>query len=115
LTGKFINGKIEFMLTKRDLKDVKQVVQEALKEFFETLILPYFEHNEKDHKDIKQQLNKHEELLGKHDLSLDKIYRKLEKSDDDHEEIFNKLEKIDRHVQGYQKRILKLENAANIL
>ncbi len=111
------------MLDIKDLKDIKVIVQDSLKEFFETVILPYFEHNEDDHKEIKHQLKqhgellekhgelleKHGELLEKHDVGLDKIYRKLEKNEDDHEEIFDKLENINQNVNGYEKRIKKLE------
>lgn len=98
------------MLDKKDLKDIKRLIQDSLTEFFETLILPYFERNEDDHKEIKQILDKHGamlnehgialkshgELLEKHDVSLDKIYRKLEKNEDDHEEMLERLGKVER-------------------
>lgn len=102
------------MLTK---KDIKQIMQEALKEFFETLILPYFEHNEKDHEETRITLKSYDKRFDdldkrfdSHDKDIDSIQRKLENNEDNHEEIFNKLEKIDQHVQGYGKRISKLEN-----
>ena len=101
------------MLDKKDLKaigslfDVK--IKSALTEFFETLILPYFEHNEKDHAEIRSTLKSHDKRFDSQDRELDSIQRKLEKNEDDHEEIFDKLEKIDRHVQNHEKRIKKLE------
>lgn len=99
------------MLDKKDLKAMEEVfdarfdvkIKNALTEFFETLLLPYFDRNEDDHKEIKQILNKHEvllkehgKLLERHDLSLDKLYRKAEKNEDDHEEMFKRLGKVER-------------------
>ena len=97
------------MLDKKDLINVKVIVQDSLKEFFETLILPYFEHNEKDHAEIRLTLKSHDKRFDSQDRELDSIQRKLEKNEDDHEEIYDKLEKIDRHVQNHEKRIKKLE------
>jgi hypothetical protein len=64
------------MLSKNDLNQIEKIfdknMKESLREFFETLILPYFEHNEKDHadmkkgiKDIKEHVIDHEKRLGK--------------------------------------------------
>ncbi|OGH24884.1 MAG: hypothetical protein A3B47_02105 [Candidatus Levybacteria bacterium RIFCSPLOWO2_01_FULL_39_24] len=110
---------MELMLTK---KDIKQIMQGALREFFETLVLQYFEHNEKEHGEMKTILKSHDKRFDdldsrfdSHDRDIDLIQRKLEKSEDDHEEIFNKLEKIDGHVQGQEIRISKLEDVASII
>ena len=65
------------MLDKKDLKDIKKLMQDALTDFFETLILPYFEHNEKDHAEIKATL---------------KVY---DKRFDDHEEMLKRLGKVE--------------------
>lgn len=58
------------MLDKKDLKAIEKVfdarfdvkVKGALTEFFEALMLPYFEHNEKDHKEIKEEIK----AVGEH-------------------------------------------------
>jgi len=105
------------MLDKKDLKDIRSLfdssfdvkIKGALTEFFETLILPYFENNEKDHEEMKKILRKHDVRFDSQDRELDSIQRKLERNEDDHDEIFDRLEKIDQHVQGHEKRIKKLE------
>ena len=123
------------MLDKKDFKDIKKLMQNALEEFFETLILPYFEHYENDHKEIKDILKRHEtilkshdNLLESHDSELDRISRKLEKNEDDHEEMFKRLDandkdhkkmlgrlgSIDLHLQNQEKRINRLETIASV-
>lgn len=104
------------MLDKKDLKDVRVIVQDSLKEFFETLILPYFEHNEKDHAEIKVTLKSHDKRFDDHDKrfdsqesELDSIQRKLERNEDDHDEIFLKLDRIEKHATNHEKRIKRLE------
>ena len=116
------------MLDKKDLKDVKTIVQDALQEFFETLILPYFDHNEKDHAEMKAILKSHDKRFNAQDKELDSIQRKLEKNEDDHEEIFKRLDtndedhkkmltrlgSIDFNLQNHEKRIKTLELASVI-
>lgn len=98
------------MLDKKDINDIKKLMQESLTDFFETLILPYFEHNETDHAEIRTILKSHDKRFDNHDKrfdnhdknfdtqdkNLDSIYRKLEKNDDDHEEILRRLGKAER-------------------
>ena len=102
------------MLDIKDLKDIKVIVQDSLKEFFETLVLPYFEHNEDDHAEIRSSFKSHDKRFDSQDRELDSIQRKLEKNEDDHEEIFDKLEDINRNVNGQEKRIKKLEVSSGI-
>ncbi len=105
------------MLNKKDLKDIKKLMQNSLTEFFETLILPYFEQNEKDHAEIRATLKSHDKRFDDHDKrfdshdkrfdshdknfdtqdkDLDSIQRKLEKNEDDHEEMLERLGKVER-------------------
>lgn len=117
------------MLNKKDLSCIEELIQKNLKnglrEFFETLILPYFDHNEKDHDEMKKILRKHDERFDSHDKrfdshdkrfdsidrELDSIQRKLEKNEDDHEEIFHRLDRIEVHVTSHEKRIKRVETA----
>ncbi len=118
------------MLNNEDIKKIKDILSDSLKEFYDTLILPYFEHNEKDHEEIKMILRNHEKILGNHekilgnhekllieysksfdsqDKELDSIQRKLEKNEDDHEEIFQKLDGINKLFANQEKRIRRVE------
>lgn len=85
------------MLDKKDFSTIESLIQKniknALREFFETLILPYFEHNEKDHEEMKKILRKHDERFDSQDGELDSIQRKLEKNQDEHDEMFQLLDK----------------------
>ena len=94
------------MLDKKDFSTIESLIQKNLKnaltEFFETLILPYFEKNEKDHEEMRK-------TLDSHDAELDRIFRKLEKNEDDHEEIFHRLDRIEKHVTSHEKRIRSVE------
>ena len=117
------------MLNKKDLKAIADLfelkfdenIKPALTEFFDTLILTYFENNEKDHAEIRASLKSHDnrfddldKRFDSHDKDIDSIQRKLEKSEDDHEEIFDKLEEIDQHAQSQEKRIKKLEVSSGL-
>ncbi len=77
------------MLTKADLKNIDGLIQKRLKsgliEFYETLIMPYFEHNEKDHKEMRKE---HNEIR---------------------EELKEGLQEIGGYMKNYEKRIGKLE------
>ncbi len=106
------------MLDKKDLKAIEKVfdarfdikIKSALTNFFETLLLPYFEHNEENHAEIRETLKLHGKRFDNHDKrfdshdknfdtqdkNIDSIYRKLEKNDDDHEEILKRLGKSER-------------------
>lgn len=84
------------MLTNGDKKTIKEIVKDSLQEFYDTLILPYFEHNEEDHKEIRKILKKHDDRFDVVDSELDSIQRKLEKNEDDHEEIFRLLDKNEK-------------------
>lgn len=85
------------MLNKKDLHSIEDLIQKniknALQEFFETLILPYFEHNEEDHEEMKKILRKHDERFDSQDRELDLIQRKLERNRDEHDEMFQLLDK----------------------
>lgn len=76
------------MLTKKDLKDVKNVVVSSLGEFFETILAPYLDRkhkeNQKEHEKIRVELG-------------------------------DKIDLINEHLRDYKKRISKLEDVANIL
>lgn len=54
------------MLDKKDLKAIEDLLKKNMKksltEFFDTLVLPYFEHNEQNHKEIKTELK----VIGEH-------------------------------------------------
>lgn len=101
------------MLNKSDLLSIEELIRKnvknTLQEFFETLILPYFEHNEEDHKEMKKILKKHDERFDSQDRDLDSIQRKLEKNEDDHEETFQRLDRIEVHVTNHEKRIRRVE------
>lgn len=90
------------MLNKKDLKEIESVIQNSLHEFFEKLLLPYFEHNEKVHDDLAKRHDKHDE-------DFDKVFRKLERNEDQHDEIFQDLDKIDKRLDKHDRRIEKLE------
>lgn len=90
------------MLDKKDFKDIKKLMQDSLTEFFETLILSCFEHNEKNHAEIKATLKSHDKRFDSHDKNfdtqdkeLDSIQRKLEKNEDDHEKMLRRLGKVE--------------------
>lgn len=76
------------MLTKKDLKNVGNVVVSSLGEFFETILAPYLdrEHreNQKEHEKIRVELG-------------------------------DKIDLINEHLKDHKKRISKLEDVANIL
>lgn len=99
------------MLDKKDLKAIGSIfdvkIKSALTEFFETLILPYFEHNEKSHAEIRATLKSHDKRFDSQDRELDSIQRKLEKNEDDHEEIFGKLDKNDKDHKEILRQISK--------
>lgn len=104
------------MLTKEDKKTIKDILGGSLREFFDSLILPYFDHNEKDHDEMKKILRKHDERFDSHDKrfdsidrELDSIQRKLEKNEDDHEETFQRLDRIEESVANHEKRIKRVE------
>lgn len=79
---------MEFMLTKKDLKDVGNVVVSSLGEFFETILAPYLdrEHreNQKEHEKIRVELG-------------------------------DKIGLINEHLRGHEKRISKIEDVAHII
>lgn len=96
------------MLDKKDFSTIESLIQKniknALQEFFETLILPYFEHNEEDHKEIRKTLSEHDKRFDSVDIELDSMQRKLEKNEDDHEEIFRLLDKNEKdHKKIFSK------------
>ncbi len=76
------------MLTKKDVKDIKDVVVHSLGEFFESVLAPYLdrEHkeNQKEHEEIKVELG-------------------------------DKIDLINEHLKDHEKRIAKLEDAANVV
>jgi len=88
LTEKFINGKIEFMLTKKDVIDVKDVIVSSLSEFFVTILAPYLD---REHKENKED---HEKLRV---------------------ELGDKIDLINEHIRDHKKRISKLEDVVNII
>lgn len=90
------------MLDKKDFKTIETLMQKALTEFFDTLVLPYFEHNEQDHKEIK-------ETLADYDREMDLMQRKLDRNQDEHDEIFVKLDSIEKHVINHERRIKRVE------
>lgn len=103
MTERFLSERIDFMLIKKDLSSIESLIKKNLREFFETLILPYFEQNEKDHAEIRSILRSHDKRFDSHDKNfdtqdkdLDSIQRKLEKNEDDHEEMFKRLGKVER-------------------
>ncbi|EKD65703.1 MAG: hypothetical protein ACD_50C00011G0005 [uncultured bacterium] len=104
------------MLDKKDFSTIESLIQKniksALTEFFETLILPYFERNEKDHEEFRKILRKHDERFDSQDRELDSIQRKLEKNEDDHDEMFQRLDRIEKHVTNHEKRIRRVEAVA---
>lgn len=55
--------------------DVK--FKEAFREFYETLLLPYFEHNEKEHKEIREeirtQVGELKEYIKDHEKRISKL------------------------------------------
>ncbi len=103
------------MLTQKDVKDI---VINALGDFFENVLAPYLdrEHkeNQKEHEEIRAILKSHDKRFDTQDKDLDSIQRKLEKNEDDHEEIFDKLEDINQKVNGHEKRIKKLEVSSGL-
>ncbi|MBI4096685.1 MAG: hypothetical protein HY425_03125 [Candidatus Levybacteria bacterium] len=76
------------MLTKKDFKDIKVMMVDSLGEFFETVLVPYFDHehkkNQKEHEEIKVELG-------------------------------DKIDLIDEHLKDHKKRISKLEDVASII
>lgn len=106
------------MLDAKDLKAIgdlferkfDQKIMPALTEFFDTLILPYFEHNEKDHAEIKKILHAHDKRFDSQDREIDSIQRKLEKNEDNHEEMFGRLDKNDKDHKEIFLRLGKDED-----
>ncbi|MBI4079588.1 MAG: hypothetical protein HY429_04850 [Candidatus Levybacteria bacterium] len=70
------------MLNKKDLEKIEKIMGDKLQEFFETLILPYFEHNEKDHAEIKEALKRHDNQLNENANDHERIFRALERNRD---------------------------------
>lgn len=104
------------MLTKSDLGKIEELLQKNVKnsliEFFETLISPYFDHNEEDHKEIKAILKVHGKQLEENDRDHDRIFRSREGNKKEHDEMFVKLDSIESSVKDHEKRIKHLEQAA---
>lgn len=94
------------MLTKDDLRAIERIIdtklKSALQDFFETLILPYFEHNESDHKEMMRRFDEN-------DKEHDRIFRMLEKNQDEHDEMFQRFDRIESHVKNNEKRVKRLE------
>lgn len=99
------------MLMKSDLKQIKGLMQASLQEFFETLILPYFEHNEQDHKEIREILKKHDQRFDENDRDNEKMIKKLQQNQEEHDEMFQRLDRIEAGVTDHGKRIKRLETA----
>lgn len=83
MTEESINGKINCMLTKKDVEDL---MIDSLGDFFEDVLVPYFdrEHkeNKKDHEKIRIELG-------------------------------DKIDLIDEHLKDHKRRISKLEDLAS--
>lgn len=90
------------MLDKKDVKTIQNIVTSSLGEFLEIMLKPYFENNDKEHKEIKTSLDKQDE-------TMDKILRKLERNEDQHDEIFQDQDKYEKAIKGHEKRIKRLE------
>ena len=88
MTEEFLSDKMKIMLTKKDVRDIKDMMVDTLGEFFENVLAPYLdrEHkeNQKEHKEIKLELG-------------------------------DKIDLINEHLKDHKKRISKLEDAVNIV
>lgn len=73
------------MLTKKDVKDV---VVSSLSEFFEKVLVPYFDHEHKENKEDHERIRV---------------------------ELGDKIDLINEHLKDHKKRISKLEDAASII
>lgn len=78
----------ENMLTKKDNQNIKTMIVDSLGTFFEDVLEPYFDHERKENQ------KEHEEI-------------KIELGD--------KIELINESLKDHEKRISKLEDAANII
>ncbi len=76
------------MLTKKDNKNIKAMIADSLGEFFENVLAPYLD------RERRENQKEHEEI-------------KLELGD--------KIDLINEHLKDHEKRISKLEDAANIV
>ena len=79
---------MKIMLTKKDVRGIKDMMVDTLGEFFENVLAPYLD---REHKENQKQ---HEEI-------------KLELGD--------KIDSINEHIKDHEKRISKLEDAVNIV
>lgn len=102
------------MLDKQDIKTIKGLLNDALKEFYETLLMPYFEQNEHDHKEIKEHLKKHDRDITTIQNEVHDIQGKLDKNQTEHNEILDKLDTFQKQTTQQNKRITKLETATGL-
>ncbi len=65
------------MLDKKDLESIEKLIQNNVKksliEFYETLLVPYFDQNEKEHQEIKEQLSITNEHVKDHQGRIRKL------------------------------------------
>ena len=80
------------MLTKKDLEQIQKMMSNSLGDFFDKIIVPYF--------DVKFKEN---------DEDHDDIFRKLDKNRNEHDRMFIKLDSIEKKVDGHEKRVKTLE------
>lgn len=102
------------MLTKKDIKAIQSIVTNSLSELYETLLLPYLEDNEQDHKEIKEHLQKHDRDITIVQEELDSIHKKLGKNQTQHSEMLDKLDALKQHATKQDRRIEKLEAVTGV-
>ena len=65
------------MLDKKDLHEVNSLMQKNLEDFYEKFLVPYFDHNEKEHKltrgSVKEQVEELKEYVKDHEKRIRKL------------------------------------------
>lgn len=57
----------------KSLDTMDKRLKDSFKDFYENLLLPYFEHNEKDHREMKRDLEEIKEHVKDHEKRLQKV------------------------------------------
>lgn len=87
------------MLDKKDFKQIQEIVNGSLFEFWDKVIVPYFEKesdkNEKQFKEIKEDIGD--------------INRKLDRNTSDHDKMFEKFDSMEKRIEDHEKKIKNLE------
>lgn len=75
-------ARMNHMLTKKDIKQIEEIVQKSIKnafsEFYETIFEPYVNRNEKEHAEIRKEIREGIVGIGEYIKDHEKRIKKLE-------------------------------------